>query len=238
MDPEGRREPARSGCRGVRQSLRRGFRRERARCAHRRAPSQTPSSRDASSVPSTRARILAKAVSREVDVVAERREPAVVRRAEVLRVDEPRRLEDPVADFLGGFDPRVERVDDADEDPAAISGVLPEHGQDSRPVRLACELHIEPADVEVEQRRQQGLVGNVRAVCGIAVTARAGVDPDPRSLLGQARTWLFRSTNAFSSPPDGSSLSDRRASVKSIWTSAPRSRQPRSRRRPHGRGPR
>ena len=47
------------------------------------------------------------------------------------------------------------------------------------------------------------------------------------SSVSSPRTRLLRSTNASSRPPDGSSLSDSRASVKSIWTVAPRSMQPR-----------
>ena len=79
------------------------------------------------SVPSTRARILAKAVSREVDMSSpngENPQSSVVPRC--ARVDEPRRLEDPVADLLGRLDARIERVDDADEDPLVRLRMLAE----------------------------------------------------------------------------------------------------------------
>ena len=61
---------------------------------------------------STRARIFAKAVSRRRGrVVAERREAAVVGRAELLERDVLRRLEHAVAHLLGRLDARVDRRD-------------------------------------------------------------------------------------------------------------------------------
>ena len=76
-------------------------------------------------------------VARRRGVVAERREAAVVGRAELAGFDEPGRLQDPVADLLGRLDPRVDRVDDADEDPAAAGALAEDLSAGSRSVSLA-----------------------------------------------------------------------------------------------------
>jgi hypothetical protein len=103
-----------------------------------------PSSSDARAVPSTRARIFANAVSRVVGrVVAERREAAVVGRAQLLDRDVLGRLEDPVADFLRGLDARVDRRDDADEDPLARLDVGADDLQDAHAVVLAGQGDVE-----------------------------------------------------------------------------------------------
>ena len=57
-------------------------------------------------------------------VVAERREPAVIRRAQLFDGNVLGRFEDPVADFLRSLDARVDRRDDADENPLVRLHVL------------------------------------------------------------------------------------------------------------------
>ena len=92
----------------------------------------------ASAVPSTRARIFSNAVSRLVDsVVAERREAAVVGRAELLDRDVFGRFEDSVSDLFRCLDARVDRGYDADEDPLIRLHVLPDDLQDAPAVLFA-----------------------------------------------------------------------------------------------------
>ena len=63
-------------------------------------------------------------VARRRGVVAEGREAAVVASCRAARRDVLRRLEDAVAHLLRRLDARVDRVDDADEDPLARRQVL------------------------------------------------------------------------------------------------------------------
>ena len=84
-----------------------------------------PSLSAASRVPSTRARIFSNAVSRVVVVSSQKGEnPQSSHRAQLPDRDVLGRLEDPVPDFLRRLDPRVDRVDDADEDPLARLHVM------------------------------------------------------------------------------------------------------------------
>ena len=136
------------------------------------------------SVPSTRARIFANAVSREVDVSSpngENPQSSVVPRCSGSMNRAASRTRSRTSS--GRLDARVERVDDADEDPAVAGRMLAEHLEHARPVGLAGELDVEPADVEPEQRRQQVRVVDVGAVGRVLVAARAGVDADPRPFL-------------------------------------------------------
>ena len=122
-------------------------------------------------------------------VDAERREAAVVGRAEAFGRDEVRRPDQRVAHLLGALHPRVLRVDHADVGELrhavrVVAEVLADQPVDVILVPLAGELDQEVAGVHHEHARQQVVVVDVGAVHRVAVAARAGVDADLRSLLG------------------------------------------------------
>jgi len=73
--------------------------------------------------------------------------------------------------------------------------------------------------IDLEEKRQQSRVVNVCAVGGIPVS-QPGQVCTPMLARWAAVKRLSRSTNDFSSPADGSSLSDRSASVKSTCAHA------------------
>ena len=117
------------------------------------------------------------------DVVAERREAAVVGRAKPVERDELGRLEHAVADLLRRLDPRVDRVDDADEDPLVRTQVLAAIAAAPAAVGLARELEVEAPRVELEQS-SAGARRSRRRRCGSSRgRRRAGVDADPLALL-------------------------------------------------------
>ena len=143
-------------------------------------------------MPSTRARIFAKAVSRRRrGVVAEGRESAVVASCRAARRGCIGRLEDPVPDFLRRLDARVDGGDDADEDPLVGLQVLADDLQDADAVLLARQGDVEVPGLQLEQAGQQLGVIDVAAVGRVAVAARAGVDADALALFG-ARTATAR----------------------------------------------
>ena len=94
------------------------------------------------------------------------------------------RLEDPVPDFLGRLDARVDRRDDADEDPLIRLHVIADDLQDADAVRLARQRDVEIPDLQLEQAGQQLGVVDVPAVGRVAVAARAGVHADALAVLG------------------------------------------------------
>src|SRR5207249_3759486 len=116
-------------------------------------------------------------------VVAEGRKPAVVRGSQARRVDELRRLEHAIADLLGGLDARIDRIDDADEDPAIAPGVLAEDPEHAGTILLARELDVEVRDAQPEEARQQLGIVHVGAVRGVPISSGARVDSQPSSLL-------------------------------------------------------
>jgi hypothetical protein len=85
-------------------------------------------------------------------------------------------LDDPVPDFPGGLNPRVDRVDDTNEDALPLPAVFGDGTKDPGAVRLAGQLDIEAADVQAEQARQQrgvvdpGAVGGIRSPPGQVCT--------------------------------------------------------------------
>ena len=117
-------------------------------------------------------------------VVAERREPAVVAGAQLPDRDVLGRLEDPVPDLLRRLDARVDRRDDADEDPLVRLHVLADDLQDADAVLLARQGDVEVPDLQLEQAGQQLGVIDVPAVGRVAVAAGAGVDADALAVLG------------------------------------------------------
>ena len=127
---------------------------------------------------------------------------------------------DPVPHLLRRFDVRVDRRDDADEDPLVGLHVLADDLQDARAIAFARQRDVEVPDLQLEQARQQLGVVDVGAVRRIAVAARAGVHADALALSveNRASARLFRSMKLCRSSPDGSIFIARRPSVKSIWT--------------------
>ena len=85
----------------------------------------SPAARRPAFVPSTRAAILANAVSREVEVSSangENPQSSQVPSRSAGRYFAA--VEHPVADLLRRLDPRVDRVDHADEDPLVLAEVV------------------------------------------------------------------------------------------------------------------
>ena len=140
----------------------------------------------ASAVPSTRARIFANAVSRLVDVSSlngENPQSSVV--PSCSDRDVLGRFEDPVPDLLRRLDARVDRGDDADEDPLVRLHVPPDDPQHAGAVLLARQRDVEVPRLQLEQAGQQLVVVDVRAVGRVAVAARAGMHADAPALLGR-----------------------------------------------------
>lgn len=122
-----------------------------------------------------------------LDVDAERTEAAVVCRAQLVRRDVFRGLEERVAHLFRRFDRRGERVHDTDEgDLLDAVGVAPDRAADlfihGRFGRFAGELDQEVAGVDLEERRQQCVVRHVGRVHAVAVAAWARVDSDVGAL--------------------------------------------------------
>src|SRR5712692_5009037 len=116
-------------------------------------------------------------------VVAEGREPAVVRRSKPVERDVLRCFEHAVPDLLRRLHPRVDRVDHADENPLARLDVLFHEAKRPAAVRLARALDVEVGDLQLEQRGQELRVVHVGAVRRVAIAARAGVDSHPAALF-------------------------------------------------------
>ena len=124
-------------------------------------------------------------MSRVVDVSSQNGEnPQSSRRAQLLDRDVLGRLEHPVPDLLRRLDARVDRGDDADEDPLVRLHVVADDLQDADAVLLARQGDVEVPDLQLEQAGQQLGVIDVPAVGRVAVAAGAGVHADALAVLG------------------------------------------------------
>ena len=106
--------------------------------------------------------------------------------------------------------------------------VVADDSQHAHRIGLAAEGDVEVGHIELEQAGQELGVVDVGAVRRVAVAAGAGVDADPLAFLGREarQREIVEIDEAAQQPPEGSSLTARRPSVKSIWTlCAPCSRQ-------------
>ena len=129
--------------------------------------------------------LLKRRVAARGRVVAERREPAIVRRAQLLDRNVCGRFQDSVPNLFRRLDARVDRRDDADEDPLVGLQVLADDLQDAVAVLFARQGDVEIPRLQLEQARQQLGVIDVPAVGRVAVAARAGVHADALAILGR-----------------------------------------------------
>ena len=173
--------------------------------------------------PSTRARILANAVSRSVEVSSQK--GAKPQSSVVPSWSRGMNAR------LRGRDhapPRRSRcVDRSERSPRQIradgaSGSRRSASERASRSAFARQRHVEVADVELKEARQELRIIHVRAVSGVPVPARAGVHTQRCRSASESRprAKLFRSMKLDSSSPDGSILSAKRPSVKSICTEA------------------
>jgi hypothetical protein len=84
---------------------------------------------------------------------------------------------------LGSFNFWIDRVDNSDKHASGRVQILANNPENAPSVRLACELHVEIADVYAEKRRQQSCIINVSAVRRVAISSWAGMDPNTLSFL-------------------------------------------------------
>ena len=117
-------------------------------------------------------------------VVAEWREAAVVRGTQLLDRNVFGRFEDPVANFFRRLNARVDRRDDADENPLVGLHVIPDDLQHADTILFAREGNVKIARLQLEQAGQQLGVIDIRAVGRVAVAARTGMHPDALAILG------------------------------------------------------
>src|SRR4029453_10764023 len=116
-------------------------------------------------------------------VVGERREAAVVGRAELVERDDLCRLQDACANRVYRLDARVDRIRDAHEYTLRRPEERLDEIQHARTIALARQLNIEVADPQLEQARKELRVVDVRAVRRIAVATRTRVHAETPPLI-------------------------------------------------------
>ena len=175
----------------------------------------SPSAFAASAVPSTRARILANAVSRVVDVSSlkgEKPQSSVVPSCAtgMYRPPRGRGRGPPRASRCAGRSARRRRRRRAGPAFRCSRMIFSTRAA----VPLAGQRDVEVAGLQLEQAGQQLRVVDVGAVRGIAVAARAGVHADPlRAPSAEKRdsARLLRSMKLLSRCPEGSTFIDEAA---------------------------
>src|ERR1700722_9303723 len=88
-------------------------------------------------------------------VVTEWRKTAVICGSKLFHWYISRCLQDPVADFFGIFDPRIDWRNDSDEYPASGLEVLSDDLQHACAIRLPGQSDIKVSRLELEQARQK-----------------------------------------------------------------------------------
>jgi hypothetical protein len=111
-------------------------------------------------------------------VIGEGSEAAVIGGSELCCGEEGCRFKDAVTDLKWGFNLRIDRVDDADEDGVIRLKELAYQLKDSFSVGFAGHLEVEASGVQLEEIRQQLGIIHVGAVGGVVIASGADVNSD------------------------------------------------------------